>query len=283
MWGIFELPIDMKNKRILYVTPEFVPYFSETSISDMAFEVSKIAHHEGAETRVFMPKFGLINERRFQLHEVIRLSGMNLIVNDLDVPLIIKVASVPGERMQVYFIDNDDYFKRKATFLDEDGKLFQDNDERMIFFVKGVVEAIKKLNWSPDIIHLYGWETALFPLYLKTYYKNEPILKESKIVTSLSDNSFEGSLSESLVDKIKFDNIKGVKLQRLKDPTYINLIKNAIYYSDAVIQNEPDIDCEIISFIEENKKPLCLLESENFSSSDCLDFYRRELLPPEVE
>ena len=149
-----------------------------------------------------MPKFGLINERRFQLHEVIRLSGMNLIVNDLDVPLIIKVASIPGERMQVYFIDNDDYFKRKATFLDEKGNLFEDNDERMIFFVKGVVETIKKLNWSPDIIHLYGWETALFPLYLKTYYKGEPLLKQTKIVTSLGNNSFKGSLGESLVDKV---------------------------------------------------------------------------------
>ena len=157
----------MKDKRILYVSSEVIPYLPETTLSSTAFNIAKFAHSKGIQTRIFMPRFGVINERRHQLHEVIRLSGMNLIINDMDMPLIIKVASIPKERMQVYFIDNEEYFKRKAVYTDEDDKLFSDNDERMIFFAKGVVETVKKLNWAPDIIHVHGWMASLLPLYLK--------------------------------------------------------------------------------------------------------------------
>ena len=179
----------MKDKRILYVSSEVVPYLPETEISSMSFEAPKMVNKQGGQIRIFMPKFGNINERRHQLHEVIRLSGINLVINDFDMPLIIKVASIPKERMQVYFIDNEEYFKRKATLKDENGKLFEDNDERAIFFAKGVIETVKKLNWSPDIIHINGWLASLLPLYLKGFYKNEPLFTESKIVTSIYQKS----------------------------------------------------------------------------------------------
>ena len=197
----------MKDKRILYVSSEVVPYLPETEISSMSFEAPKMVNKQGGQIRIFMPRYGNINERRHQLHEVIRLSGINLVINDLDMPLIIKVASIPKERIQVYFIDNEEYFKRKATLTDEDGKLFDDNDERAIFFAKGVIETVKKLNWSPDIIHVNGWLASLLPLYLKEFYKNEPLFTESKIVTSVYNQSFDGTLDENMINKVKFDNV----------------------------------------------------------------------------
>ena len=173
--------MEMKEKKILYVSSEVVPYLPENEISSMSFEIPKMINKQGGQIRIFMPRYGNINERRHQLHEVIRLSGINLVIDDLDMPLIIKVASIPKERIQVYFIDNEDYFKRKSTFADENGKLHDDNDERAIFFAKGVIETVRKLNWSPDIIHVHGWMASLFPLYLKTYYKDEPVFENSKI------------------------------------------------------------------------------------------------------
>src|SRR5210317_1133262 len=197
----------MKDKRILYISSELTPYLPETEVSRMAFEVPKEMHSQGAQIRMFMPRFGVINERRHQLHEVIRLSGMNLIINDMDMPLIIKVASIPKERIQVYFIDNEEYFKRKATLTDEDGKLFSDNDERAIFFAKGVIKTVKKLNWSQDIIHINGWFAYLLHLYLKEFYKNEPLFTESKIVTSVYNQSFDKTLDKNMINKVRFDNI----------------------------------------------------------------------------
>ena len=193
----------MKDKRILYVSSEVVPYLPETEISSMSFEAPRMVNKLGGQIRIFMPRYGNINERRHQLHEVIRLSGINLVINDLDMPLIIKVASIPKERIQVYFIDNEEYFKRKATLTDENGKLFDDNDERSIFFAKGVIETVKKLNWAPDIIHVHGWLAALLPLYLKEYFKDEPLFAESKIVTSVYNQSFDGSLNKEMIEKIK--------------------------------------------------------------------------------
>src|SRR5690554_6419887 len=175
-----------------------------------------------------MPRYGNINERRHQLHEVIRLSGMNLVVNDLDMPLIIKVASIPKERMQVYFIENEDYFKRKATYSDEDGNLFPDNDERAIFYAKGVLETVKKLNWSPDIIHVHGWFASFLPLYLRNYYGNEPLFENSKIVTSVYNKGFEGTLNKQVIEKIAFDGIEEGDITELKKPDYNNMIKISI-------------------------------------------------------
>ena len=216
----------MKDKRVLIVSSEVVPYFPENEFSTSSFEAAKMIHDKGGQTRIFMPRYGLINERRHQLHEVIRLSGMNLVINDMDMPLIIKVASIPKERMQVYFIDNDDYFKRKALFTDEEDNLFDDNDERAIFFAKGVVETVKKLNWSPDIIHVHGWMASLLPLYIKEYYKDDALFANSKIITSLyNNNGFDGELNTEFANKVKFDNIDAIlkfKFNKTKSHKYFN-------------------------------------------------------------
>ncbi|MBS3993506.1 MAG: glycogen/starch synthase [Bacteroidetes bacterium] len=268
----------MKDKRILYVSSELVPYLPETEMSVASFEVARTVHNLGGQTRIFMPRFGLINERRHQLHEVIRLSGMNIIVDDMDMPLIIKVASIPKERMQVYFIDNDEYFKRKAIFTDEDDKLFDDNAERTIFFAKGVVETVKKLNWEPDIIHIHGWMASILPLYLKAYFKDEPLFNESKIVTSVYENGFEGSLIAGMIDKIKFDIQEEDLISILKEPTHLNLQKLAIQNSDAVMFGSDSIPSELEEFIKSlNKKVLKFVPIEEMEEP-LTDFYLNQVL-----
>ncbi|WP_158840109.1 glycogen/starch synthase [Polaribacter sp. L3A8] len=262
----------MKDKRILFVSSEVVPYLPETELSSTAFNVAKNAHSKGVQTRIFMPRYGVINERRHQLHEVIRLSGMNLVVNDMDMPLIIKVASIPKERMQVYFIDNEEYFKRKAVFTDEDDDLFEDNDERAIFFAKGVIETVKKLNWAPDIIHVHGWMASLLPLYLKEFYKEEPLFTESKVITSLYNNPFEGNLDETLADKVKFDGISDDKIATIKTPSFNNILKSAIENSDAIIHGSEEISEELTSFIEGKDIPVLEYQTEDLKES-YLNFY----------
>ncbi|MEY8849891.1 glycogen/starch synthase [Psychroserpens sp. XS_ASV72] len=246
----------MKDKRILYVSSEVVPYLPETEISSMSFEAPKMVNKQGGQIRIFMPRYGNINERRHQLHEVIRLSGINLVINDLDMPLIIKVASIPKERIQVYFIDNEEYFKRKATLTDEEGNLFPDNDERAIFFAKGVIETVKKLNWAPDIIHVNGWLASLLPLYLKDYYKDEPLFTESKIVTSIYNQSFDGTLNKDMAKKVEFDNIDGSQVKLLETPNYNNLMKIAIDHSDALIKGSSDLPKEIETHLDACGKPV---------------------------
>ena len=263
----------MKDKRILYVSSEVVPYLPETEIASTAFNVAKKAHANGIQTRIFMPRFGVINERRHQLHEVIRLSGMNLIINDMDMPLIIKVASIPKERMQVYFIDNDEYFKRKAIFTDEDDQLFSDNDERAIFFAKGVVETVKKLNWAPDIIHVHGWMASLLPLYLKEFYSEEPLFADSKIVTSVYNKDFDGTLNEELAEKIKFDKIDDSKINILEEPNYTNVIKSAITNSDAIVLGSESIPTDLSDAIKDNDLPALSYQNED-SFEPYLDFYK---------
>lgn len=262
----------MKDKRILFVSSEVVPYLPETELSSTSFLAAKNAHSKGVQTRIFMPRFGVINERRHQLHEVIRLSGMNLVVNDLDMPLIIKVASIPKERMQVYFIDNEEYFKRKAVFTDEDDQLFSDNDERAIFFAKGVIETVKKLNWAPDIIHVHGWMASLLPLYLKEYYKEEPLFTDSKIVTSIYNKGFEGELNKDLENKVKFDLTDSGQTSTLTTPNYTNILKSAIDNSDAIIYGSEVINEDLESYLETKDLPCLAFEAENIKET-YLNFY----------
>ena len=243
----------LKDKKILVISSEVVPYLPQTEKAVNSFKISKQINDSGGMTRIFMPKYGIINERRHQLHEVIRLSGMNMIINDLYMPLIIKVASIPKERMQVYFIDNEEYFKRSDLLLDKNEKLLKDNDERMIFFTKGVIETVKKLNWSPDIIHLNGWFTSLFPLYMKTIYADDPIFLNSKIISSIYSKPFEGCLSKSLIKKIKFDGVEE-NIEILSDPDYFNLTDIMIKFSDSVILSSPKTDKKIIDLINKNSK-----------------------------
>jgi starch synthase len=235
-------------------------------------------NNQGGQLRIFMPRYGNINERRHQLHEVIRLSGMNLVVNDLDMPLIIKVASIPKERIQVYFIDNDEYFKRKATFTDEDGVMFPDNDERAIFFAKGVVETVKKLNWVPDIIHVHGWMAAMLPIYLKHYYKNEALFSETKIVTSVYSQSFEGTLDVEMINKVLFDGIPNEAVLDLKNPDYESIMKATINHSDAIIIGSEQVSSSLTKFIESSGKPfLPFVPKEKFAEA-YTDFYKNRVL-----
>jgi starch synthase len=268
----------MKDKRILYVSSEVVPYLPETEISSMSFETPRMVNKQGGQIRIFMPRYGNINERRHQLHEVIRLSGINLVINDLDMPLIIKVASIPKERIQVYFIDNEEYFKRKATLTDEDGNLFPDNDERSIFFAKGVIETVKKLNWAPDIIHVHGWLASLLPLYLKEYYKDEPLFANSKIVTSIYNQSFDNTLNTEMIDKIKFDNIDEAAIATLAEPSYNNIMKVAIDYSDALIVGSETIPSELETHLKESDKPTLEYHSLDTFAEAYTEFYNTKVL-----
>jgi starch synthase len=268
----------MEDKRILYVSSEVVPYLAENEVSSMSYEVPKMINNQGGQIRIFMPRYGNINERRHQLHEVIRLSGMNLVVNDLDMPLIIKVASIPKERIQVYFIDNDEYFKRKATFTDESGVMFPDNDERSIFFAKGVVETVKKLNWVPDIIHVHGWMAAMLPIYMKHYYKNEALFSETKIVTSIYGHSFDGTLDKQMINKVVFDGIPREAIQDLENPDYDNIMKTAINHSDAVIIASESLTPSLTKFIESSGKPFLPFAPKDRFADAYSDFYKNVVL-----
>jgi starch synthase len=267
----------MEDKRILYVSSEVVPYLAENEVSLMSYDVPKMINNQGGQLRIFMPRYGNINERRHQLHEVIRLSGMNLVVNDLDMPLIIKVASIPKERIQVYFIDNDEYFKRKATFSDEEGVLYPDNDERAIFFAKGVVETVKKLNWVPDIIHVHGWMASMLPVYMKHYYKDEALFSETKIVTSVYGQSFEGSLDSEMINKVAFDNIPLEAVKELAIPNYENLILSSINHSDGVIIASENVSSSLTKYIESSGKPFLPFASKEKFAEAYTTFYKSML------
>ena len=268
----------MIKKRVLFVAQEIMPYLPENHMSNICRFLPQKTQESGKEIRTFMPRYGLVNERRNQLHEVIRLSGMNLIINDIDMPLIIKVASIPRERMQVYFIDNEEYFKRKALFTNEDNELFEDNDERAIFFAKGVLETVKKLNWAPDIIHVSGWLASLIPLYLKEYYKNDALFSHSKIVYSVYNEPFEGNLTGDLIKKLQFDNIPEEKLTFLKEPNFNNLSKIAIANSDAVIQGSFSLPLDIVKYLEEFENPILEYKPEEEFAEAYHDFYQNQVL-----
>ena len=268
----------MNGKKILFVSSELVPYLPENQVSLMSYESPRMVNSNGGQIRIFMPRYGNINERRHQLHEVIRLSGMNLVINDMDMPLIIKVASIPRERIQVYFIDNEEYFKRKGTFTDKEGALFPDNDERAIFFAKGVVETVKKLNWSPDIIHVHGWMASLLPLYLREYYADEPIFADSKIVTSVYDKGFDGQLDAKMQSKVAFDGIDEGKISALTAPDYNNLLKVAVDYSDAIILASEELSGELKDYIGQMDKPVLPYVSFQESEEAYTNFYNTEVL-----
>lgn len=268
----------MNGKKILFVSSELVPYLPENQVSLMSYEAPRMVNSNGGQIRIFMPRYGNINERRHQLHEVIRLSGMNLVINDMDMPLIIKVASIPRERIQVYFIDNEEYFKRKGIFKDKEGNLFPDNDERAIFFAKGVVETVKKLNWSPDIIHVNGWLASLLPLYLKQFYADEPIFADSKIVTSVYAKGFEGTLDANMQKKIAFDGIDEGKTSALAAPDYNNLLKVAIDFSDAIILASEEISEDLTEYISKTDKPVLPYVSFQETEEAYSNFYKTEVL-----
>lgn len=243
--------------RILFISQEIFPYLAEENeVRKLNRNLPELCQANGFETRTFMPKFGEINERRNQLHEVIRLSGMNLIIEDTDHPLLLKVASIQSARIQIYFIDNDDFFRRRKGVMDENGIEYSDNDERTIFFVRGVIETVKKLRWTPDIIHCSGWMSSLAPLYLKKAYADTPFFENAKIVFGLYDQTMNRAFPENfakklLVDGISMNDVKDIQDRRV---TYTSLMHLAIDYSDAVVQMEPSIPRAMKEYIDNSGK-----------------------------
>lgn len=225
----------MSKLRILYVASEINPFMQYSDVADFVRKLPQAMQEKGMEIRILVPRFGLINERKNRLHEVVRLSGINISVGEEEKPLIIKVASIPNAKLQVYFIDNEDYFQRKSIFFDKENKFHADNDERAIFFCKGVLETVKKLGWAPDIVHCNDWMTSLIPLYMKTRYKLDPIYKDAKSVFTIHNNTFSHKFSNEIIQKAKMLDIEEKMLSNLKSADFDGFIKIGAQYADAVI------------------------------------------------
>jgi len=271
----------MAKKKILFINQEITPYVPDNSLSLMGKELPKVMQERSHEIRTFMPKWGNINERRGQLHEVIRLSGMNLIINDTDHPLIIKVASIQSARVQVYFIDNDDYFGKRLIECDESGVEYDDNGERAIFFARGVLETVKKLRWVPDIIHCQGWMSGVVPFYVKTAYRDEPSFAETKVITSLYNKTIQKDFGDDFKQFLEFRDAKASLLGDYKDKfDFDELNKLAIDYSDGVIQAVPEVDKQLLDYTAAKNIPL-LEYHEDFA--DAYEAFYESLYPNEAE
>jgi starch synthase len=255
-------------KKILFINQEISPYVPDSELSFMGRNLPQVMQEKGHEIRTFMPKWGNINERRGQLHEVIRLSGMNLIIDDTDHPLIIKVASIQASRLQVYFIDNDDYFTKRQMASDETGEDYPDNGERAIFFARGVLETVKKLRWTPDIIHCQGWMGAVVPLYVKTAYHEEPSFANTKVVTSLFTKSLKKDIGTNFKRCLEFRDVNAELLQKYNDNfNFEELGKLAIDYSDGIIEADKDVNEELLAYTQQQNIPLLKYPGEDFSDS----------------
>ena len=261
----------MKAKKVLFITQEITPYVPESAMSTDGRCIPQKVQESGREIRTFMPRWGNINERRNQLHEVIRLSGMNIIIDDTDHPLIIKVVSLQPSRIQVYFIDSDDYFQKSKNDIDDFGSNRTDNDERAIFFARGTMETVKKSSWKPSIVHCSGWISMLTPLYLKKMYSEDPCFRDAKIVYTVFPGTFEGKLDSRLIEKLKMDNIDDSFLQNVDiENLDINAMhKIAIEYSDAVVFGTENVDPELIEFVEAKGLPYLTHEK----ASEGIDAY----------
>lgn len=264
----------MKANKILFITQEITPFVPESPIANIGRYLPQATQDLGKEIRIFTPKWGIINERRNQLHEVIRLSGMNLIIDDTDHPLIIKVASLQAARMQVYFIDNDDYFHNRSMTTDENGNEYDDNDERTIFFARGVLETVKKLRWCPEVIHCHGWISALVPLFVKRAYNEEPSFRDSKIVISLYDDNFSNTLPDNFLQKMLHKEMQEDAVSEVATPiTYNELAKLAIRYSDGIIINGDNVSQELIEYAKSLGKPVLPKPTGEEYHQACNEFY----------
>ena len=260
----------MSKLRILYVSHEIFPFLESSQVANFVRRLPQAMQEKGMEIRILVPRFGLINERKNRLHEVVRLSGINIPVGEEEKPLIIKVASIPNAKLQVYFIDNEDYFQRKHVFVDKDNKFYSDNDERAIFFCKGVLETVKKLGWSPDIVHCNDWMTSLIPLYLKTRYKMDPIFKETKSVFTIYNSHFSHKFNnKDLLEKVKMMDIEDKMLSHLKTADYEGFIKIGVEYSDAVVKGEESSNESLNKLLKqmEKSKKFNTFEEDNFVDS----------------
>jgi starch synthase len=226
----------MSSFRILYVASEINPFLQTSDVAEFVRRLPQAMQERGMEIRILVPRFGLINERKNRLHEVVRLSGINIAIGDEEKPLVIKVASIPNAKLQVYFIDNEDYFHRKSVFHDNENNFYEDNDERAIFFCKGVIETVKKLGWAPDIVHCNDWMTSLIPMYLKTTYKNDPIFQNTKSIFTVYNNYFPHKFNDGLIEKVKMIDIEDSMLSHLESGDFEGFLKIGIQYADEVIK-----------------------------------------------
>ena len=263
----------MEKKKVLYISQEICPYMNQSNMGDLCGALPQLMQESGRDIRIFLPRFGTVNERRHQLHEVIRLSGMNLIIDDFDHQLIIKVASIQQQRMQVYFIDNEEFFPRRQMFHDHEGNFMCNNDERMIFYCKGVIETVRKLGWSPDVIHCQGWFTSLVPMYIKKLYSEDPLFENTKVIYSVFDNGYKGKLSDTIIDKLLFEDLEADDLAGLKNLNVNTLNKFAISYSDAVVQASEKINKSVLNSIEDSGKPFLDFPGDEEYEKEYLNFY----------
>ena len=259
-------------QRVLFVNSEMFPYLPESPTANIGRYLPQGIQERKREIRSFMPRYGCINERKNQLHEVIRLSGMNIVINDVDRPLVIKVASISAARMQVYFIDNEDYFHRKSIYHDANGEFFKDNGERAIFFARGVLETVKKLRWAPDVIHCQGWISQILPIYLKKAYKDDPIFSNSKVVLSLYDDTPAG-FPEDFKEMIPFNGVNEEDVAVLAEPTGINLAKLAVDYSDGVIFGAEGIPQEIKDYCNGKGCPVLQYDAKSIEDGSYMEVY----------
>ena len=263
---------DIKQK-ILFVNSEIFPYLPESDIANVGRFLPQGIQERKREIRSFMPRYGCINERKNQLHEVIRLSGMNIIIGDVDRPLIIKVASISSARIQVYFIDNEDYFRRKQPFCDASGRFYEDNDERAIFFARGVLETVKKLRWAPDVIHCQGWISHMVPAYLKKAYKDDPIFSASKVVLSLYDDTPQIPFHPDFAQKAVFGGLSQADVPALADPTGINLARTAVQYADGIILGAAQVEPEIVDCAKSLGLPILPYDAKSLEDGSYMDAY----------
>ena len=262
-----------ETKKVLFVNSEIYPYLPESEISMVGRQLPQGIQERKKEIRSFMPRFGCINERKNQLHEVIRLSGINIVIGDVDRPLVIKVASIPAARIQVYFIDNEDYFRRKAVYSDAEGRFFSDNDERAIFFAKGVLETVKKLRWAPDIIHCQGWISHLVPVYLKKVFRDDPIFSSSKVGLSLYDDIPSVAFPADFAAKAATGNIKPADLPISQRPDGIKLAETAAKYSDGIILGSANLAPELVKYCKGLKVPMLPFKEGSFEDGSYIDDY----------
>ena len=267
----------MDFNKVLFILQEISPYLPESDMATISRKLAQGVQESGAEVRTFMPKYGYVNDRRNQLHPVIRLSGMNLIIDDMDHPLIIKVATLQPARLQVYFIFSDDYFTPEITKELEINSHPDDNDERSIFYVRGVLEAVKKQRWAPGIIHCSGWITALAPLYISKFYGDDPSFRDAKVVMSLFDEKMAAPLNEDLYKKLKFDGFSDDELAPIfeKKADYVDLMRMAIEHSHAIVQCSENINPDVLKLVEESGLPFLPYQKmeDDASVARCIEFY----------
>lgn len=265
----------IQKKKILFISHEFSPYNEETDFAKVLNALAVKSNETGYEVRVIMPRFGTINERRHRLHEVVRLSGININVDKQDYPLVIKVASLPNARLQVYFMDNEDMYKRKHNFHEEDGKVFDDNAVRSIFFCKGALETVKKFGWPPDVIHVHGWMSALIPMYIKAYYKKEPVFANSKLVYSPTKSVMPGELSETFMQQLLISTpLKEKDVEIYKQGANFDMFMGGTKHADAVIFPDNEVDKKIIDSVKPSRsKKVLKFEAELDDISNIMELY----------